>query len=49
VVEAHEMEDGGVIVMHVHRVAGDLDAVIVGFAMGDSAADAGAGGCWLMW
>ena len=42
VVEAHQVQDGGVEVVDVDRVACHADAVFVGFAVGDAGSDAGA-------
>jgi hypothetical protein len=43
VVEAEEVEDGGVEVMDVDGVLDDLGAEVVGLAVGDAALDAAAG------
>ena len=40
VIEAHEVEDGGVEVVDVDAVGGDADPVVVGLAVGDAGFDA---------
>src|SRR5262249_2685094 len=40
VVETHEMQDGGVVVVYVAGVGDDIRSIAVGFAVGAAAADA---------
>jgi len=40
VIEAHEVEDGGVEVVDVDAIGGDADPVFVGLAVGDAGFDA---------
>ena len=42
-VEAHQVEDGGLEVVDVDLVLGDVEAEVVGFAVGDAGLDAAAG------
>lgn len=43
VIEAHEVENGGVEVVHVDFTAGDADAVFVGGTVDEAGFDAAAG------
>lgn len=36
VVDAHQVHDGGIQVMHMHRILGDVVAKIVGFSVANS-------------
>ena len=40
VVDPHQVQDRGVIIVHVHGVGHDVDAVLVGLAVGQSSFDA---------
>src|SRR4051794_28213960 len=43
VIDAQQMEDGGVQVVHMHGVGGDVVGEVIGLAEGEAGLDAGAG------